>query len=242
MANLKYIVAAGCSFTEYPQNDRFNNWPGQLSRYLNCESASYFLGKSSADNSYIANSVLHTLSKIDKNDYSDILVGIMWSGVNRMSFYLTTPPDDYSDFDCDYNPAGFINKNYYLVGPNWKDELAINYYKNYYDDIGSLIITLKNMLLVQNFLILNNIKYFFTEYSQDCISRKKELLEHPDVAFFYNLLNKSNFLPVVDMSDWIDNNTNLQYYPDDSHPTPDMSREFTFRVIIPHLKSKGYID
>lgn len=241
MANPKFIIAAGCSFTLYPTDHRTKNWPGYLSQYLDCEPISYFLGKSSADNNYIANTTLYTLSKIDKSFYRDILVGIMWSGVNRMSFYLTEKPDDYSHFDCDYNPNGYVDKHYYFIGPNWNDDLAKVYYKHYYDEIGSLIQTLKNVLLLQNFCKLYNIKYFFTEYSYDCISGNK-FVNHPEIEFFYNQIDKSNFLPVENMSHWIDNNTSHEYYKDDNHPTPIMSKDFTYKVIIPHLKNKGYID
>jgi hypothetical protein len=240
MANPKFIIAAGCSFTEYPQDERFKNWPGHLSQYLDCEHTSYFLGTSSADNSYIANRTLYTVTKLDKNLYNDILVGVMWSGVNRKSFYLTEAPDNYSKTDI-VNPTGYIDKNYYFVGPSWNDELAKTYYKYYYDKIGSLIESLKNVLLLQNFLKVNNIKYFFTEYSYDCISMNK-FLTHPEVEFFYRSIDKTNFLPVKNMSEWIDNNTNFQYYIDDTHPTPIMSKEFTYKVIIPHLKSMGYIS
>jgi hypothetical protein len=240
MDNPKILITAGCSFTQYPK-DRFHNWPGFLSQYLNCEPSSYFLGVGSADNSYIANTTLHTLSTIDKNDYDRIIVGVMWSGINRMSFFLTEKPDDYDDNKIEYNPIGYMNNNYYFVGPKWNGNLAKIYYKNFYDEIGSIIQTLKNMLLVQNFLKLNNIKYFFTEYSYDSVS-SNQLRTHPEVEFFYDLLDKSHFLPVQNMSHWIDNNTKHKYFMNDFHPTPLMSRDFTYKVIIPYLKNRGYIE
>lgn len=241
MENTKFVVAAGCSFTEYPQHEARQNWPGHLSKYLNCEPISIFLGRSSADNSYIANTVLHTLSKIDKSLYKDILVGVMWSGASRTSFYLKDIPEDFSHYPHNYNPTGFLASNYYLVNANWTDNLAQIYYKTFYDEVGSLIKSLKNMLLVQNFLKLNNIKYFFTEYSYDCTTASKHI-DDPDAKFLSDLLDKNHFLPVKHMSHYIDNHTDLKYDPFDNHPTTEMSKEFTYKVIIPHLKNMGYIS
>ena len=241
MVNPKYIITAGCSFTQYPQNPKFSNWPGHLSNYLGCEHNSKFIGKMSADNSYIANITLYTLSSIDKNDYDKILLGVMWSGINRMSCFLQEEPDSYHRFEVEGNPVGYIDKKYYFMSPHWNDELSVIYYKHYYDEIGSIIMSIKNMLLVQNFCKINNIKYFFTEYSYDCVSRNI-LIKHPEVKFLYEQLDKSNFLPVTDMSDWIDNNTSLSYEPNDRHPTTEMSKQFTENVIIPHLKNMGYVE
>lgn len=245
MENPKLLVSAGCSFTQ-PQNGYSTNWPVFLADYLGCSGNSVHLGKSSADNSYIADSVLHSLSKL-KNSYNKILVGVMWTGINRRSFLLKDPPDDY------YKMPGFFNgygnpiridsneSNYYLIGPTFPDKWSKLFYKHFHDEIGSLISAVKNMLLVQNFCKVNNIKYFFSEYSWDSVSVNANI-SHPSVSYLYNMLDKSNFLPVATMSYWCENFSSLPFVPGDNHPTTEMSQAFVQQVIVPYLKDKGYID
>jgi hypothetical protein len=238
MANPKFIITAGCSFTEYHSEDKFKTWSRHLVESLNCELTSIFLGKSSADNSYIATSVITTLSEIE--NIKDALVGVMWTGVNRFSIYSN---NDNLGFTKQYNslPHRISNKNYTFINPHTTTELSKIYHRYFHDEVGSTISTLKNILLVQNFLKLKGINYFFTEYSTDCISGSK-YLNHKDIKPLYELVDKNYFLPVPDMQTWIKNNTNLQYYPNDHHPTPSMSKEFTSKVIIPHIKNMGYVQ
>lgn len=276
MRKISTLVAGGCSFTQYPREIlldpatnhyvRCDNWPVHVTNFLNCDT--YYLGHASADNSFIANRVLNCLQKlVRKVSPKEILVGVMWSGIDRNSFYLSEEPVDFSilpnsfltDIDTSkYNTKTWqtggnkthitSNQNWYLFSPRSESKFATNFYKHYYDPVNALIQSLKNVLLVQNFCKLNKINYFFTEYHYDSITTHPNLND-PDVDYFAKMLDRDHFLPVKNMTDWIHTNTNFNYFSiphlkiaKDYHPTTEMSYAFTEQVIMPFLKNKGYIN
>lgn len=254
MGKPRILIAGGCSFTQYPQANT-NNWPYYLSR--DCNFSTFYLGTGSSDNSLIAHKVMNQLSIIIKSQQyrkEDLLVGVMWSGMSRHSVYLQKEPYSYTRLP---RPEGDPNHlksnqfvgnpnrtselaNYYLVNAWMTDELSQLYYKHFYDDVGAALSTLKNMLLVQNFCKLNNIPYFFTEYNYDTISNL-DIRNHIDVKYLYDCLDFDHFLPVDNMGNWC-RESGLPYLKkDDDHPTSEMSEKFTQTVIVPYLKSKGYV-
>lgn len=254
MANPRIIIAGGCSFTQVPSNEY--NWPWFLSSALN--SSAFYLGTGCSDNNLIANKVLNKLSEIQKSKQyknEDLLVGVMWSGVSRNTIYLQEPPISYTKIETNESNINHLSENqhtgnpnrtshlrhYYMIAPHFQDQLAQLYYKHFYDDIGGIIQSLKNMLLVQNFCKMNNIKYFFTEYSTDTVTNL-DVKDHIDVKFLYDMVDFNEFLPIKNMFDWCKNESGLRHRPNDDHPTSQMSKKFTLEVIIPYLKKKGYIN
>jgi len=173
----------------------------------------------------------------------------MWSGIDRKSHIFSGEPLDYMKLPSDYfygNPNSVAGPRvHYLMNAGWDDELTQTYYKYFSDDLGHYISTLENILRVQWFLKLHNIKYFFTTYAPNSFNsyRYHFLHEHPDVKYLFDQVDLDHFLPVQDMDDW---NTRVAKYQfeveHDNHPTSEMSKGFAERVIVPHLKSKGYID
>lgn len=253
MGKPRILIAGGCSFTQYPSNN--NNWPFYLTRDM--KYSTFYLGTGCSDNSLIANKVLNQLSTIIKNNQykkEDLLVGVMWSGVSRHSIYLQNEPVSYQYIPYDQkdpnhllynayigNPNRTSNLlNYYLIQPHFKDELSKVYYKYFYDDVGATILTIKNMLLIQDFCKSNNIPYFFTEYHRDTATNL-DFKDHIDVKYLYDLLDLSQFLPVKSMWHWCIDSKLKYIKEDDDHPTSEMSEKFTQEIIIPHLKSKGYV-
>jgi len=248
VANPKILIAGGCSFTQVPNNNK--NWPIFLRDKLKMQA--YFLGAGSAGNDLISKRVIHRVIqclKIQKYKPEDLLVGIMWSGVDRGGYYLSNPPLNYFKIDTggEYfygNPNSISSElKYYIVKPGWEDELSNVYYKHFYDEIGNLIDTLEHVLRVQWFLKLHNIKYFFTNYHDlDAFSGEffHEHLKHPEVSYLYEQIDFDNFLPVKTMGDW-NLESGFTFPSQDNHPTSEMSEGFVDRVIIPHLKKKGYV-
>lgn len=259
MANPKILIAAGCSFTQVPQKPSHKNWPLFVSKELQLKS--FYLGTGAADNGIIANKVLFQLDHCLNNlryQPKDLLVGVMWSGCSRHHFYLSNEPISYCKTDNGYTNgdgtmyAGIPNKvvshrHYYFVQDGWADELSEKYYKIFYDDMGAVINSFKNMLLVQSFLKANNINYFFTEALLGDSPRfvyKKLITHNPDdvneAKFLYDLIDHQQFLPVESMGKW-NIESKLPFIDNDSHPTTEMSERFAHLVIIPHLKKKGYV-
>jgi len=244
---IKCLITQGCSFTQVP--NRCTNWPVFLRD--NLDVPAYFDGAGSAGNDFISRRAVYRITECLKTFHpSELLVGIMWSGVGRKSFYLTNQAIDYRNFDngpsfSNPNCVNPNNRNHYLLFPFEEDEISNIYYKYFYDEVGSLIETIENILRVQWLLKLNKIKYFFTTYHYDSLTGPfyQQYLTHPDVKYLYDQIDFDNFLRCESMSDWINKNTELEYGSENEyHPTTEMSKEFTNKVIIPHLKSVGYIN
>ena len=79
------LITSACSFGE-THSGECQTWPAHLNKILqpslwtNCSMGSQ-------GNGLISKKVIYQISQ--HNDYDDILVGIMWSGVDRHEFYTT---------------------------------------------------------------------------------------------------------------------------------------------------------
>lgn len=248
VANPRILISAGCSFSQVPGN----NWPLYLRDSLGIQA--FFDGAGSAGNDIISKRVIFRVNQclnVKKIKTDDLLVGVMWSGVSRKSVYLTQEPEKYyrdipPPFPQNWhnsNPCsvGGENNNY-LMHPMWDEKLSQTFYKHYFDDIGMYIQTIENILRIQWFLKLHKIKYFFTRYNIDSIDgyAYAKYNDHVDIKYLRDQIDYSNFLPIENMYHWAiqDGFT----FDRTCHPTPEMSKIFVDRVILPHLKSKGYIS
>lgn len=262
--NIELLLTSGCSCSEvqYPFNEMDKyiqtsdhplqtfTWPVHLMNALNCRTQ--FLANGGSGNKIISASILHALiNALREVDKSKILVGVMWSGSYRYSIYKSSQPLDYHKIEHPtkfsiVNPLSLVgnkNNNYYKVMPYWNDNLSKTYYKHFFDEIGSVIETIENILRVQWFVKLHEIKCFMTFHH--ALALPKKHLSHPDVKYLYESIDMDMFLPVNDQWNWLENNG----YPDinkkigtkDCHPTTEMHEKFTQEVIIPFLKNKNYI-
>jgi hypothetical protein len=254
VANPNVLIAGGCSFTQVPGT--YKNWPIFLRDKLNIPA--FFVGAGSSGNDFISRRVISQTSQaLLKYKPEELLVGVMWSGVSRKSFYFSDDPIDHFKFtpyiskesmeDAYANPNTVVMggvKNTYFVNPHYNDELSKTYYKTYHDTVGALIETIEHILRLQWFLKLNNIKYFFTEYSNDSFTTNhRDLHSHPDVKYLYDQIDFNNFLPVENMEWWIRNESGIPYIDiRDNHPIDEMSSDFCDKIIIPHIKSRGYVS
>lgn len=247
MANPRILISAGCSFTQVPGD----NWPVFLRNSLDMQA--FFDGAGSAGNDIISKRVIFRVNQcltVQKYKPDNLLVGVMWSGVSRKSVYLSHEPEEYYRWDNHmrqdwyYSNPQSVGADYknYLMHPGWDDKFSQNFYKYYYDDVGLYINTIENILRIQWFLKLHNIKYFFTSYNHDSIDGHPYIQynDHVDVKYLRDQIDYSNFLPIENMYDW-GTKEGLKF-DHSHHPTPVMSRAFVDKVILPHLKNKGYIS
>jgi len=244
----KILVAAGCSFTQFHLDSIEENWPVSLGKELNYHT--FYEGAGAAGNDFICRRLIHRLINCLKEyNPEDILVGVMWSGVTRKSVILQNTGYSFKFFNGNahfQNPNNIAEEcNHYFLHPYWDDELSTAYYKHFFDELGSYVYTIENILKAQWFLKLNKIKYFFTTHHESSFdgSNFKQYHDNPEVKYLLDEIDFSNFLPISNMDDWNRNESGFTYHdrnPD--HPTPEMSRKFTETIILPHLKSKGYID
>jgi hypothetical protein len=78
----KKLIASGCSFTFEPWS-----WPTPTSQLLNMDLIN--VGMGSQGNGLISKKIIYTVDKeLKKTKPEDILVGIMWSGIDRHDVYI----------------------------------------------------------------------------------------------------------------------------------------------------------
>jgi hypothetical protein len=240
MKNIKLLITAGCSFTQYPNKDI--SWSYHLSEHMGCETL--YLGQGAAGNGIISRHVIfQTLEALKKYKPNEILVGIMWSGANRHEFYHTETVPHHSIImgsDKHRNPIK-INKehNFYILNNHWDDESTQTYFKYFHNEVGSYISTIEHILRVQWFLKLHNIPYFMTKYARDVLPESQQniwMQDHSDIRYLYNQIDFSNFLNVNNCLDWARDESGFDFArPPDPHPSTEQHKAFTERIIIPHL-------
>lgn len=242
MKNVKCLITAGCSYSQVPNRDV--TWPVHLNEYLRPEKV-YYLGQGAAGNGIISRKVIHAVTEALRTYHpSEILVGVMWSGFNRRDIYsrnkLDTTIIEY-DTEVYRNPLKVVDKNeYHLINQSWNDNLTVFFSKYAYIQEDALMITLEHMLRTQWFLKLNNINYFMTEYDYDCLDigpvRQELVTSTKDLAFLYNQLDKSKWLPIKNMFDYAKEVSQFDFArPGDSHPSTEQHKEMVETVLIPFL-------
>lgn len=257
---IKCFITTGCSFTEIPLielhdktfvdvDDYPNNalsWPVHTNNVLG--SLPVYKGKGGSGNGVISRTAIYEVNKALKTyKPEEILVGIMWSGAYRQEIYSSDMQLNFHKIDNavenQSNPASIGgNFNYYKVMPYWEDELSKTYYKYIYDDIGSYILTIENILRVQWYLKNNNIKYFMTTYFPGVFP---EDTSHKDIKYLYDLIDFENFLDVDSEWEWCSRFEDPKTWDDlghmHPHPHTKQHKAFADQVIIPHLKKKGWL-
>ena len=246
MANPKYLITAGCSFSYHPANEKNTTWSTYLQKYLNIPMLS--LGHGGAGNTTISRKVIYNLTKVLKQyQPEDILMTIMWSFADRHEVIISgkTPPLLYYEnkVRANLSPYGLVSafdRNHYLLNPSNEDELTQFYYKNYHDFIAAQIVTLENILRVQWFLKNSNIKYFMMHVSDTTFDKK--LKGVPEVNYLYNLLDQDNYLDIsaIEYFKNISPYKNIPWV--NGHPVAQQQEDFCYNMIIPKLKKLGYIE
>jgi len=241
---MNIMVASGCSFTFEDWN-----WPTFTAQGLGLKKNLINVGMGSQGNGIISRKLLFTLDKLlETKNPDEILVGVMWSGVDRHEEYISvgghhTPPDLSKWRDINgflENPtsvtANDVRKNWVIMNPHWKDEYSMIWYKNYHSFVGSWVKTLESMLLVQYFCKEREIKYFMTTY-MDIFKYfdKKDL----DLEYLYKQIDFNHFIPVDGCYEWVKENCGHSGLPEGSgiHPTPYGHERFSHDVILPFLKT-----
>lgn len=155
---------------------------------------------------------------------------------------------------------------YYTLNSHWTDELTVTYYENFVDELSSIIKTCEHILRTEWFLKNHNIKYFMTEYDIDVFlfggvpnmnrhiysancpalginSRGKNISNHPDVKYLYDMIDKSYWLPVNSLGEWANQVSIYDYARErDPHPSTEQHKDFTQQVILPFLLKKYNIS
>lgn len=248
---MKTLIASGCSFTFETWN-----WPGFLSNSIGAKLIN--VGMGSQGNGLISKKMMYALdNELKDKSPDDIIVGIMWSGIDRNEFYV----DDISDLNdlkklksidkWTFNPTSVINgeenTNWVITNSHWKNKHSKLWYENYHTNIGSMVNTIQYILLTQWYLERKNVKYFMTTYLDIFHGEhSKNFIAHPEVSYLYDMIDFSKFLPISGCHEWV-----KEHYGDKDgfnapdingyigiHPTKYGHEMFSNEVIIPFLNEK----
>lgn len=230
------LITSGCSFAEYQSY----TWPYWLDQYFN---SGVHTGLGSQGNGLISRKILHSVYSALKKGHNpnDLFVAISWSGPFRGEMYRAEKFQFEKNYDFwAQNPTVFPNKdsgNWVIVNPHWSVDYSTQYYKYYFDEVQSLIITLEHILRVQNYLKLHNIKYLMVPYTTEVFP---EIVKtHTSLKWLYNQIDFNNFIPVNGMLEWCKENCgHLTVDPSDSHPTEEQYKIFVEQQIIPWIKNR----
>ena len=252
MNEKKTLVVSGCSFTAHS-----HNWPYILKEshgfeVINCAEASQ-------GNGLISRKLIYKLNQLESTfETKNLLVGVMWSAIDRSERYIDNGDMYVGPPFLDYNPT-YVLENYKwsgwrMISPQWTEaEDCIQYYKIFNHPISSMIYTIENILRVQWYLEKKGINYFMS-FMQDIwgttpVEKQDELLiNNAEVRYLYNMIDHTKFLPVNGCQNWVlENYKRDGFNPPDSkgridlHPNLFGHQRFTEEVIIPHLKEKNLI-
>ncbi len=263
---IEYLVTGGCSFSQPDSGDV--TWPIHLEKHLGPKMALHG-GRGCADNTTIARLAIYNVHKLLRAgvDPEKILVGIMWSSIDRHSIYTTSDNFPHNIFNvlcaidrdpvtelptgCHTNPVYIASdqRNQYLMHASFDDPSSKLYFEHFYDTIGAQIVSLENVLRVQWFLKHHGIKYFMTEFSWHSINdhrppwdtTPRETLTHPDVAYLQEQVDCECWLPVDNMTDWVEANGIPYSRPPDNHPSTEAHNRFLNEIMLPFLKQRSFI-
>lgn len=236
------LVSSGCSFSF----DDFT-WPTYLAKCLNAEH--HQMGWGSSGNGFISRRAIQKVIELLNNsvDSKDILVGIMWSGPDRIEIY-TEDPTVYqvlsvpriSETGICVWPNDDVTGKWIIMNASFDNCLAKAYYQTFHNDTQSMIHTYEHILRTQWFLEKHNIKYFMTTYTSEVITDAVNTIQ---TDYLKNSVDWSKFLPVTGCYEWVRDNSKFQF-PDplDRHPGRSQHEDFTKQVIMPFLKERYNIQ
>ena len=253
MKQFKHLITSGCSFSDVKNN---YTWPLHLSASygnINCDHR----GLSSQGNGLIARKAIHAVHTALKQGYKsdEILVGIMWSGPDRHDMYFSNLNYQLENTDqwlenptrvVDSDPGGWLIMNHH-----WIEKRNKIYYSQLHDFYHHRILTLENILWVQNYLENLGIKYFMTRFMKDNYLDRPDYKQNPNIEWLEEQVNYSAWLPIHSMHDWTFNHWTEDCYPvmkvdvpnigivevRDSHPLPYMHGKFVEEIILPFIKN-----
>ena len=232
------LLTSGCSFT-----DCEHCWPYFISKKYDIDICN--IATPSQGNGLISKKLIFALEQL-RNIYEDksseIIVGVMWSGIDRSERFIESGDNYVGPPFLGYNPTEVVitnppSKNWRMMSHEWiKSEDCVNHYEVFNNKISSMVYTIEHILRIQLYLEKNNIKYFMTTY-MDIF--QKELIEHSEISYLYNLIDFSKFLPIRGCHEWVKENYPIeglnQEHKNDLHPTEFGHTKFSEEVIIPFL-------
>ena len=234
------------------------------------------VSRSGRGNSYIARHVMHEIQCALDSGISprNIFVQVMWTFANRSEFALSMPTADYDSPWMYFTPFTHVDESksdWFMrvskKAPNWENvnkSLKATYNKNknlgivdFAKHYNRLVQTsplnhsynrMKEVILLQNTLLLYNIPYIFTYVSQHVMYGLFSDSMHDPGSKYLNSMRKfnkeenwytfpGNFQKYVGFNDWARHN-NYEYAT--SHPLEEAHVDAA-DLVYQHIQQQGYI-
>ena len=252
---MKTLLVNGCSFTECEQSVN-NAWPNIVSKQMNTKLVN--IAAAMNGNSFISKQLINVIS-LDYMDEKDLVVGVMWSTVNRKDILIsreetskwneiTSTVNDVKSADIPSLGKGhtFVRnenewkdvKSFWLKsgGGYWGNSKKFwpNWYKDYYTFEGMFWETLENILRTQWFLEKYKIPYFMTSVN-DLFT--EGLSKYDEPKHLYNLIDMDKFCLYDGTKGMYEHNIeNNIPFDKTKHPTREGHEAFCEDVIIPKVE------
>ena len=232
----KLLVTSGCSFT----NPGFA-WPYQLSKKYGFNLDNIAIP--SQGNGLISRKLINMLEHYPITYPSDdIIVGVMWSGINRYERIIESGDEYVGPPYLSQNPTWVVYQNktevrWRIMSHEWtKSEDCSIHYEIFNNEISSMVQTIEHILRTQWYLEFCNIKYFMSSFMN--IFNDEKIMNHPDVKYLYEMVDFSKFLPIEGFYEWNKEHYSVEGFDNiklDWHPNEFGNVKLTEEIIIPHL-------
>ena len=253
---MKYLVTSGCSFSD----NHGMRWPHYLAEALNLQL--FNRGQGSSGNHWIAkSSIYQTQLLLDKGiDPNDIMVAVMWSGIDRKDCFIDTKTINYerliNNLNDHPNPVNFLDNE-----PNVRNKHSLPTADGYLSGSASCTFANENINKFKKDLVL---RYFspqalaiesyenFLRLQWFCKSAGVKLVNQTFMEIMKfptgNVLTKDyyrNITPLhnmIDFDQWIFWNqtqgiyeycrdNNLTFYEDKIHPSEESHYKYVYNFL-----------
>ena len=245
MKKYTHLIAGGCSFTT-TEGINNKNWPLYAAKQLECDL--YNTAATSQGNGLIAARLIHGIHDLLLQGVSpeSMLVGIVWSGVDRMEFFHAHagPPIAnesfirrflHSDERGDCYPSIADEHGYWEIANAFFDTpRSTLWYENFHNDVGSVIRTYEKIHWVQCFLENHNIDYFMSTYTNYVLEHGFDDNEY--VKWIRDSINYDKFLPDRSLHETFNPDAEGHMYGVMDHPDPQQSENFALNHVVPFVE------
>ena len=258
MGENKIFVTSGIAL-----NNVKNNWQSVCKENLNCELLD--LTEEKIGNALISRKLIYKVNELIKTHKpEDIIVGVMWTIPDIHERYLSDGKNDSyvgkSNTDLTSVVDGIKNWRVLDYDSTTSSEDCDLYFKVFYNWLQSYVLSLEHILRTQWFLKRLGVKYFMTSYLDisnneenylKIIKKLKErrkyslnILSYSEVVYLFDMLQKSTFLPINGMLEWLQEQYPNESFEDSEKLIPNQfgHEKFATEMIIPFLKKTYEID
>lgn len=146
----------------------------------------------------------------------------------------------HSNYKISYNKNG----GWYTFNPaHDRNCVLVNEYaKSHGDDLPATIVSLENIILLQNLCKLKNIKFyqsfFMSEVYNDILKFKDDL----NINYLFEQLDQNSIISTQGIFDYLRTfeNSNIYFEEDNIHPNNIGHTKWVNEVLTPKLKEKGF--